>query len=475
MKNHFKIILIAIQLLFVGVYSAQSQSVEIIRTDVDSARSSFVTATYLFSFDVQLTDIEGVNNASFKLFYDQADVVEFSGARIGDFGFDGTQYSFSKSPNSDEAELSISVFSGKPLGESDYDNPKVITLEFVVSPAAENADEVTFRFNTALATSYQDGEDRIVNLASTGTIFDIHGFVDVWPGDANNDGTAEIDDMATIGLFIEHQKRYLGTRSFKRKNSSTNWFAQRVLVWDEAEATYADCDGDGDISVSDGLVVFLNESKVHAIDKNGLPNSSSDLNLNPIYSNDYIRVPIRANFSSEYFAAEGSIELNSTNYEIVGIESSDLFYNPQTALIKDIDDNSIDFLIGSFDNNFKVSESGIIADLILKALDNTSTNPELSFNYLNGISRNNQSFDLLSVSDIEPINSINYTLLNRNLIINSPISEITVFDLLGNKFTVPFTSVNTTTSLDLSRLLAGCYFVSYTSNNKVSTIQVILN
>lgn len=470
-------IIVLVIILLTSTISSNSQSISVIRTDVDSTRSDFVTATYLFSFEIKLEDIKGVNNASFKLQYNQADVIHFSGARIGDFGLEGTEYSFSKSPNSDEAQLSISVFSGKPLGESDFDNPSIITLEFVVTPSADNDEQVRFSFPTALATQYIDGEDQIVTLASTSVVYDIHGFVDVWPGDANNDGTAEIDDMATIGLYIEHQNRYSGTRSFKRKNASTNWYAQRVLVWDEEDATYADADGDGDISVSDGLVVFLNESKVHETNKDHYPILHKLDILRPNLQNEStIAIPIHINASDEFFAVKGRIENLNENFKIKGIESAGLFYNTNEAVLNHIkEDNSLEFLIGSFDNNYSINTSGIIANLILEKTINRDL-PDYYISELTAYKRNGNSFNLYSITDINTNDILDYKIIENQLIVDKGNLNVNgIYDLIGKTYQINSTSISNETIINLSFLKAGCYFVSLQDGKNNYSIPVILS
>ena len=243
-----------------------SQSIKLVRTDVDSTRANFVTATYMFGFDVVVNDLENCNNASFQLKFNNAKYVKFSGAKLNDFADSGQIFIYEYADaGSDEVFLSIGAFSGQPLSNNGHKNPNLVHLEFVVTPTAPNDEQVTFTFLNAYGSTYKDGVGNKVLLASTPSLYDIHGFVDVWPGDTDNNLNVDNVDWTTVYENLKFKERFPGYRSFKRENATTNWSAQRSLVWDVEKATYADCDGDGEVSVTDGLVVLLNLSTTNTV------------------------------------------------------------------------------------------------------------------------------------------------------------------------------------------------------------------
>ena len=83
----------------------------------------------------------------------------------------------------------------------------------------------------------------------------------VWPGDANNDGIANNNDVLQIGLAY-------GTEGVERFEASTDWTAQPSTNWDTSfedglNHNFGDCDGNGTINDDDVAVVDLNYGQVH--------------------------------------------------------------------------------------------------------------------------------------------------------------------------------------------------------------------
>lgn len=83
----------------------------------------------------------------------------------------------------------------------------------------------------------------------------------VWPGDANNDLTANNLDILSIGIAY-------GETGYARPSASLNWIAQPNDIWsrvfaDSTDIVHADCDGDGIIGQSDTTAVSLNYGLIH--------------------------------------------------------------------------------------------------------------------------------------------------------------------------------------------------------------------
>ncbi|HSH66132.1 MAG TPA: T9SS type A sorting domain-containing protein, partial [Bacteroidia bacterium] len=84
----------------------------------------------------------------------------------------------------------------------------------------------------------------------------------VWPGDANNDLTANNLDLLNIGL-------YYGETGNARATVNNNWQAFPSLNWNKiqsngADMKHADCNGDGSINANDTLAIHQNFSSVHS-------------------------------------------------------------------------------------------------------------------------------------------------------------------------------------------------------------------
>ena len=191
--------ILIILIILVANLDIYSQNIKLVRTDVDSTRKDFVTSTYMFGFDVQIDGLQNCNNASFQLKFDNAQYIKYSGAMLNDFKDSGTVFIYEhREPGTNEVYLNIGVFSGQPLGEYDFDNPNLLRLEFVVTPTAPNDERVTFTFINAFGSTYQDGNGQSVQLTSTPTLLNVHGYVDVWPGDTDNNQVVDNVDWTTV-------------------------------------------------------------------------------------------------------------------------------------------------------------------------------------------------------------------------------------------------------------------------------------
>lgn len=94
----------------------------------------------------------------------------------------------------------------------------------------------------------------------------------VWPGDANNDGIANVYDITRVGQAF-------GFSGLARPNASTNWVGQAAYNWAGSAVLnykHADCDGNGVIEYADFQVVQLNYGLTHLKDQEPMPRSTGD-------------------------------------------------------------------------------------------------------------------------------------------------------------------------------------------------------
>lgn len=141
-----------------------------------------------------------------------------------------------------------------------------IALYYTPNPGFSGTDQFyyvlctgnTFEFcDTAIVTIY-------VAADTTGTT--CNTFTCVWPGDANNNGTANNFDILTIGLAYD----FTGAA---RTDASLDWIGQYADNWADnvgtpgtvgfLNAKYADCDGNGVVEAADTLAVSLNYGLTH--------------------------------------------------------------------------------------------------------------------------------------------------------------------------------------------------------------------
>lgn len=258
-------LLLNLVLLFAFMYIAKGQEILLIRTDVDSTRGSFVTATYNFAVKVVVEDVSHTTGVSFVLRHNLAEFVRFSNYRIFDFGKDGSVFVYPFVNTLDLTEsIYFGILTGDTIGNNGYNSPQVVEFEFSVAPQSPNGTPLIFVFEDAQAVVSTDSGGKIQPLQSQTYTYTIHSFVNVWPGDADNDGIVGIKDISKLGLYLGYGSKKTNFRSFKRKNATTYWVGQSCLAWDSSEVTFADCDGDGEITLNDMLVIPLNFGKQHS-------------------------------------------------------------------------------------------------------------------------------------------------------------------------------------------------------------------
>ncbi|MDO9576676.1 MAG: C25 family cysteine peptidase [Candidatus Cloacimonadales bacterium] len=115
----------------------------------------------------------------------------------------------------------------------------------------------------------------------------------VWPGDTNNDGTVDINDIVPIGIYWDKH----GT---EREDVTFSWNGCLYPQdWDIQLAAFADCNGDGKVNITDVLGICLNWYSTHSATMN-LPMPGGNLE------------PYRENFAQLY----AGLDNNGTELEL---------------------------------------------------------------------------------------------------------------------------------------------------------------
>ncbi len=459
-----------------------AQSIRLVRTDVDTSRSSFITASYMFGVDVYVEDVPATNNVSFELHYNNSDFIKYSSYKIGDFGDDGIAFVIPGDDGSGNGILKVGVFSGKPLDSTGFDNPMVLHIDFAVLQSIPDGDIVSLNFVNALATTKEDGEPVSTTLNSVLAEYLVHGYRNVWPGDADNNGIVDPRDFNVVGLFIGTGSRTKGSRSFKRENASMLWSAQRVLVWDNADATFADCDGNGDVTVEDGLTILLNMDSSHA-DVNSIPNEDKYEPAVQRYSGDeYLLVPLRAAYIEDYVAAFGSIDISGlrNDFEIEGIMPGEGFGNTGVFVLEGFEDrfNAFEFCIGSYSPQFRPAPDEIIAWIALTPKKSFYEIPEIDADIW-GMNRQGRRFKIEQLTDVlisDKVSGIEFT--TNEIIVNELLndSKIVIYDIQG-RAVYGFESISP--SIRISKhalnLQSGIYFLAIESSLSRRTAKFIIS
>jgi len=132
----------------------------------------------------------------------------------------------------------------------------VIVCTLKVKSQPPQQENITLTLTNITATQ-SDGSS--LNLETCGTsIINFSSCIEVWPGDANNDGVVNVSDLLRIGLH------YNKTGPARNSDSPNNWVAQCVSSgWNPEAAAYADCNGNGLVNAGDVLAIGLNYGRTH--------------------------------------------------------------------------------------------------------------------------------------------------------------------------------------------------------------------
>lgn len=361
MDEHLKTAARLLRLLaLVAVLSAgvRAQSIRLVRSDVDPGRSGFVTATQSFGMDVVIDSLDDCTSASFELRFTNAQYCVFSHWKTRDLGKKGV-FVYDLTDSLGNGSVHVGALSGMGATDSAFSNPVVIHLDFVVLPDAPNDSTITFSFVYPQAVTTDSG-GTIVKLRSTPTTVTIHGFVRVHPGDADNNGVVDSRDATTVGAFIKQGSGTSNVRGYKREPASTLWLPQASLVWDSARATYADCDGSGDVTLSDNLVVQINFGKTHTRTKNERGIQSCTTTLFP---SEYTRQPLRIIAPENILGVAVNARSMDAASRVVGFEPAENLPGVHPSFFSYENGNLL--LVFGSENGTDCMSSGIVGSLVI--------------------------------------------------------------------------------------------------------------
>ncbi|MFI5172095.1 MAG: T9SS type A sorting domain-containing protein [Chitinophagales bacterium] len=152
----------------------------------------------------------------------------------------------------------------------------------------------------------------------------------VWPGDANNSGLADMDDLLTLGITF-------GFTGPERTDADNLWYGHIAGVWldtlpDGTNDKYADCNGDGIINSDDTTAIGLNYGAEHPIYALKTTGGGAEIYLDPAVDSlplGFVEIPIMLD------AGGGPVELSGVRFsisfegeEIIDSTSMDISFEP---------------------------------------------------------------------------------------------------------------------------------------------------
>lgn len=474
--------LTAVILLYICVHCSvmNGQSIRLVRSDVDTTRAHFITATYRFGIDVKIEDAGRCSAAAFELRYTNAQYVQYSGYSAAELGGHGVAvFADPMAMITGAGKLNIGVVSGNDVAVSPR-NPVVIHLDFVTTSDAPHNALSTFSFSVAQAVT----DSGTVTLQSNIFPYTIRSFVTVFPGDANNDGIVDTRDWTAVGEFTGGTR----FRGYMRNPASVYWQPQKALAWDSAEATYADCDGSGDVTVKDILVIGYNFGKRKFSVKPGeeVQNADAPKSAQNEYPHNAVKVPIILTSDKEYigFTTRINWHNNSGNYRVLGIEPGEMFpENNQLRYIRiDTVSSSAEIAFAMPGNEIPASNTSPVAYLIIEQYGpDVFPLPMLQNPY--GITASGLIFSMNNISTGLENNELPTSLFsvkteqNSLLIQNPDILDysLCISDVLGKVIMCEDNIKNTETKLlDISFAPNGYYIVTMQSGGKIYSHPLII-
>ncbi len=377
-----------------------AQTITLSRVGVVPEKDHFVTATKTFTVEINVAGVNDCSAVSFELQFTDARNVRFAGSWTAlDFPASNVVVVDNSNYVTGIGSVTVIAMLGTPPNAGGLIDPAVVQLDFIVPPDAIHNANIVFNFRNAEAVVAANG-GTVVRLSGTPTIFNVHSYVDVWPGDANNDGIVDSRDGTIIALFYDEGGPGSRITGYPRKPASTIWAAQPALAWDSVRVTYADCDGSGRIDINDVLVIYANFSKTHSKTTPVAPTAEWQVpESDPqVEGEDVQLVPIELHTGvmAMGVAARVSWEQVRQDYEVVGILRGNIFPPTKGFFARIFADKAYcDIAAGNLYPDPEVPIEGVLA--YLKVRPKSADPPPFHYQFLklNGIRRNGALFPLI--------------------------------------------------------------------------------
>lgn len=364
--------------------------------------------------------------------------------------------------------------------------------------------------NTILATAGSTGtfavtasNDCGVSQQQTLAVTVDNTCTDVWPGDANSDGVVNNLDVLELGLHYTQ----IGTPRATIDNSWQSFHADNWTgtISNGKNLNHSDCNGDGIISDSDTLAIYINYGLTNAFKLTQATMINPQLSIIP----DQTIVNKGKWGSASIFLGEQVNPITningiaySVNYDNSLIENDSIYLKYNTSFLNP-DNQNLNFKKRVFSNgvlysatthtdNVNVSGYGKIATLHYKVKSSLTTDETLSLSIVQAHRSNSSgSITLLTSGDTtliakgtsDPVEeTLNNILISINpnptngktvIISTTDLEKIEIINLTGQ---IIFTEGANSKSyeLNLENVANGVYFVKVYNNNKLISVRKLV-
>ncbi|MBA2613852.1 MAG: T9SS type A sorting domain-containing protein [Bacteroidetes bacterium] len=326
---------------------------------------------------------------------------------------------------------------------------------------------------------------------------------DVWPGDANSDGSANNLDILELGLHLSQT----GAARASISNLWQSYFANNWVgfISNGKNLSHSDCNGSGLIDLNDTLAIYNNYNLTHTFKNNTTTFTSPQLNVVP----DQNFVQSGQWGTASIYLGDSTNTINTINgvaftinfdktylqFDSVYIEYPISFLNATNQNLhfrKKQFNNGIIYTATTHTNNTNVSGNGKIAVLHFKVNPGLVFDTLFNFNLMNANQSNaNGIISPLTVGATNTVAIGNTVGIKENYLENTisifpnpasdvitiksseEIKKIEVLNLTGQIFLTEMVKSNTK-QLNLGTFAKGIYLVKiYTVNGEVAIKKVV--
>jgi len=335
----------------------------------------------------------------------------------------------------------------------------------------------------------------------------------VWPGDADANHIVDNNDLLTLGLGYD-------SSGPARINATIVWQGQQVGAWDQYFTNYtndpnynnADCNGDGIINADDTVAIVTNFGLTHAKSggtggpwRSGIPALKAVLSADTLYAGDTLTVTFvlgdSANTVADFYGiaftynfdplvVDSNFTTMSFNDSWVGTSSNKI------SISKVFNDGEIDAAVTRIDH-VAVSGYGPIAMASFKITTDNISGKTFSYypnfgsiSAITAIDQHGNKFPLNAGSDSSlvaftpngiPVVQTETLHMQPNpahdrvtISAGNVIQEIRIIDIVGNEV-INNTAINSkATSLNVSILSSGVYFVQVRTDRGAGTLKLVV-
>ncbi len=319
----------------------------------------------------------------------------------------------------------------------------------------------------------------------------------VWPGDANSDGTVDATDVFELGF-------YANLTGPARNNASNVYQSQFATSWtgigsNNQNKAHIDCNGDGTVNASDTVAIVNNFGLNHAFKTSGTSAVDGDITLVPpaYIPNDgsWVKIDIMAGSSTNVLSNLYGIAfdipvpvglINTTDF-YVSYTPSFLSANNQNIFIRRKTGGVIHCATVRSDKN-NVTGNGKIGELHFKAVPGSTG--AVTFWAL-GNQKTDKAGNMTSITSssvsvqLKPVGLAELEMLNSVQVYPNPANDqITISSSAGSALEYQLTDISgrvlltgsfiKETAVMLSELNTGVYFLELSSQDKKVTRKLIV-